>query len=276
MAQTRNALGKGFGALIPSAPPESEFSEISIEKIIPNRYQPRTEFRPAELSELASSLKNKGVIQPVVVRKSGEGRFELIAGERRWRAAQMAGLATLPAWIREVSDGEMLEWALIENLHREDLNPIETAKAYRRLMNERGWTQEQVAERVGQERSTVSNVLRLLQLPGEIQAHLIEGVLSMGHAKAILSSGGREAQLSVWRRIVGEGLTVRQAEAASRRRPRSAKGAAGRTAELADLEERLSRSLKTKVRVRTRKKGGELIILYYNLDELDRLMDRLL
>ncbi|HET6370859.1 MAG TPA: ParB/RepB/Spo0J family partition protein [Nitrospiria bacterium] len=274
MPTSRKALGRGFTALIPSGPKEgAEFLELSLGKIIPNRYQPRKVFRREELSELSISLKAKGAIQPIVVRKVDSDKYELIAGERRWRAAQMAGLSTLPAWVREVPEEELLDWALIENLHREDLNPVEMAQAYRRLMTERGLTQEQVAERVGQERSTVANFLRLLTLPMEILEDLAEGRLSMGHAKAILSVGGPEAQLILWRRITSEKLSVRQAEGASRPSART-ESPAKKPPEVTDLEEKLSRSLGTRVRIQPRGKGGKITVEYYSLEELDRLIDR--
>jgi ParB family chromosome partitioning protein len=275
MPTSRKALGRGFTALIPPGPKEGyELLELSLGRIIPNRYQPRKIFRQEELSELAVSLKAKGAIQPIIVRKVDGEKYELVAGERRWRAAQMAGLSTLPAWVREVPEEELLDWALIENLHREDLNPVETAQAYRRLLTERGLTQEQVADRVGQERSTVANFLRLLSLPMEIQEDLAEGRLSMGHAKAILSAGGPDAQLMLWRRITSEKLSVRQAEGASRPSSKT-ESPARKPPEVTDLEGRLSRSLGTRVRIQPRGKGGKIIVEFYSLEELDRLIDRL-
>jgi ParB family chromosome partitioning protein len=216
------------------------------------------------------------VIQPVIVRRGEGGKYELVAGERRWRAAQIAGLVTLPAWVRELPEGELLEWALVENLHREDLNPIETAQAYQRLVTERGFTQEQVSERVGQDRSTVANTLRLLQLSEEIQRDLSDGRLTMGHAKVILSAGEPEAQRVLWLRIISEKLTVRQAETASPRAPKSSKPAVAKGPELLDLEGRLSQSLGTRVRIEPKKKGGKIVVEFYSLEELDRLLDRLL
>jgi ParB family chromosome partitioning protein len=276
MPTPRKALGRGFTALIPPGPKEGiELLELSLERIIPNRDQPRRIFRQEELAELAASLKAKGAIQPIVVRKIEGEKYELIAGERRWRAAKMAGLSALPAWVREVPEEELLDWALIENLHREDLNPIETAQAYRKLLTERELTQEQVAERVGQERSTVANFLRLLSLPPEIQEDLSEGKLSMGHAKVILSAGGPENQLALWRRITSEKLSVRQAEGASRTEQKT-DPTTKKPPEVTDLEERLSRSLGTRVRIHSRGKGGKITVEFYSLEELDRLIDRLL
>jgi ParB family chromosome partitioning protein len=276
MAQSRKALGKGFTALVPAEPPGAELSDLPLDQIIPNRYQPRRVFRPEELSGLAFSLKTNGVIQPIIVRRAEGGKYELIAGERRWRAAQIAGLTTLPAWVRQVQEGELLEWALVENLHREDLNPIETAQAYHRLITERGLTQEQVSERVGQQRSTVANTLRLLQLPEGIQRDLSEGRLTMGHAKAILSVGGLEAQQILWQRILAENLTVRQAETSSPQVSKTQRGPAAKRPELVDLEGRLSQALGTRVRIESRKKGGKIVVDFYSLEELDRLLDRLL
>jgi len=272
----RKALGKGFTALIPEEAPKTELVDIPVSKIIPNRYQPRRVFRQAELSSLAASLKTKGLIQPILVRKGEGDKYELIAGERRWRAAQISGLETLPAWIRSIPDGELLEIALIENLHREELNPIETAEAYHRLMAERGFTQEQLAERLAQERSTVANYLRLLQLPPEIREDLARGALTMGHAKAILAAGSSEAQRALWKRIVSEKLSVRRSEEASRSKSRTS----AKPADVIDLETRLGQSLGTRVRIDSRKRGprteGKISVEFYNLEDLDRLIDRLL
>jgi len=272
----RKALGKGFTALIPAEGPGSGLADLPVDKIIPNRYQPRKTFGQEELAELAISLKSKGVIQPILVRKGAGEKYELIAGERRWRAAQLAGLSALPAWIRDVPDQELLEFALIENLHREDLNPIETAQAYHRLMAERGFTQEEVAERVAQERSTVANFLRLLHLPPEIQEDVARGILTMGHAKAILSAGSPEDQRALWRRIVSEKLSVRRSESASRAPSKPS----SKPPEVSDLEGRLSQSLGTRVRIETKRSGeknaGKVQIEFYNLEDFDRLIDRLL
>ena len=219
----KQALGKGLGALIPdlSGLDDKErkalgISEIELDKIIPNEYQPRKVFDDEKLKELAASIKEQGVIQPIIVHRAGTG-YQLIAGERRWRASRLAGLKTIPALVKEATKRELLEMALIENIQREDLNPLEAAEAYKRLQDEFKLTQEDLAKRVGKERSTVTNFLRLLNLPREVKQELATGALSMGHAKALLSLERVRDQLQAAAAIVKNGLSVREAEALASR-----------------------------------------------------------
>lgn len=278
----KKALGRGLDALFERSLPEEaslaavsgRFLELDVKNIIPNRYQPRKVFKEPELQELAASLKGKGVLQPVLVRRTEGGRFELIAGERRWRAAKLAGLEKIPAVLQKASDSEAVELALIENLQRQDLNPIETAKAYRRLIEEFQVTQEDAARRVGKERSSVANVLRLLSLPPELQDAIASDQLSVGHAKVLLSLAGLPSQLRLARRIIRKGLSVRAAEAAVKR-----SGSLGRKAlpkaptPVVEAQERLMRYLGTRVRITAAKEGGQITIQYHNSPDLDRLLE---
>lgn len=214
MATKRKALGRGLGALLPSVPAgatEKTYMDVSIDQIVPNKYQPRTNFAEEGLNELAQSIKSDGIIQPIIVRRSGDG-YELIAGERRWRAAKMAGLKTIPAVVRDVSEYRTLEWALIENIQREDLNPIEEATAYSSLIDDFNLTQEELAQRVGKDRSSVANYLRLLKLPAKIQESIQRNELTMGHARALISLDKARDQLELANRIIAEQLNVRQVE----------------------------------------------------------------
>ena len=213
----KKALGKGLEALLPEVrfkaePLERDVQELPLINIVPNRYQPRTEFTEADLAQLADSIKQNGVLQPVLVRRKGDGVYELIAGERRMRAAKRAGLLTVPAIIRNSSDEQALEIALIENLQRQDLNPMEAARAYHRLIQEFGFTQEVVAQRIGKDRSSIANIARLVNLPKEVQDLVESGALSTGHAKVILGLSSLQAQLTLARQIVESQLSVRQAE----------------------------------------------------------------
>lgn len=277
------ALGKGLGALIPDLTTLDEkekkalgIVEIELDKIAPNEYQPRRVFDQARLNELAASIKEQGVIQPIIVHRTPIG-YELIAGERRWRAARLAGLQTIPAIVKEASKRELLELALIENIQREDLNPIEAAEAYKRLQEEFKLTQEDLARRVGKERSTITNFLRLLGLPKEVKQGLASGVLTMGHAKAILSIERSRDQIEAAAIIVKKGLSVREAEAlASRLKGSTKEKKASRTDnELKGVEDRLKRALGTKVNIMPRSKGGRIVIEYYSADELDRIIDKI-
>ncbi|MBI3611366.1 MAG: ParB/RepB/Spo0J family partition protein [Nitrospirae bacterium] len=278
----KKALGRGLDALFErplpdgTSPPVSpgRLLELDVRKIIPNKYQPRKTFSEPELAELAASLKVKGILQPVLVRRAGAGQYELIAGERRWRAAQRAGLDRVPAVLHEATDAEAVELALIENLQRQDLNPIETAKAYRRLIDEFDLTQEDTAERLGKERSSVANALRLLSLPPELQEAIESGRLSVGHAKVLLSVAGRTAQLRLGRRIIQRGLSVRAAEAAARRLAAPARTASsGAHNPVTEAEERLMRFLGTRVTITSEKEGGRITIRYHNMPDLDRLLE---
>lgn len=277
------ALGKGLGALIPDLTGLDEnekkalgIMNIELDKIIPNEYQPRKSFDEARLNELAQSIKEQGVIQPIIVHSAGSG-YELIAGERRWRAAKIAGLKTIPAIVKEASKRELLEMALIENIQREDLNPLEAAEAYKRLQDEFKLTQEDLAKRVGKERSTITNFLRLLSLPREVKQELVSGGLSMGHAKAILSLERVRDQVQAASIIVKKGLSVREAEALAARLKSGVKEKKTKrlSHELKAVEERLKKALGTKVSIASRSKGGKIVIEYYSADELDRIIDKI-
>jgi len=279
----KKALGRGLDALLPTTKPAPmpelpEVQHLRIDAIVPNRYQPRQTFPPQELAELAASLKQSGLLQPVLVRRKGDGMYELISGERRWRAAREAGLETIQAMIRNCSDEESILLALVENLQREDLNPIEMARAYQRMMNEFGLTQDIVAQRVGCERSSVANAVRLLQLPIEVQ-HLIEtDQLSAGHAKVILGLASPAEQLRVAHLAVSRNLSVRETEhilsSGLIARKRHAKEP--RRSPFSDVEERLQKRLGTKVSVLNGRRGGKVIIHYFSSAELDGLLEQLL
>jgi len=276
------ALGKGLGALIPdlSTLDDKErkalgITEIELDKIIPNEYQPRKTFSDDKLNELAASIKEQGIIQPIIVHKAGSG-YQLIAGERRWRASRLAGLKSIPAIIKEATKRELLEMALIENVQREDLNPLEAAEAYKRLQDEFKLTQDDLAKRVGKERSTVTNFLRLLGLPKEVKQEIASGLLSMGHAKAILSLERTRDQILAAALIIKKGLSVREAEALSTRlRKPSKEKKAVLNQEINFVEERLRKALGTKVSISPKPKGGRIVIEYYSSEELDRLLDKI-
>ncbi len=278
----RKALGKGLSALIPEANDNPElvengFFQCPIESIEPNPYQPRQEFDNAALEELAASIREKGVITPVLVSKSGDG-YRLIAGERRWRAAQKAGLERIPVVVRESTPIESLELALIENIHRRDLNPIEEASAYKRWMEDGGTTQEVLAQRVGKDRSTIANLLRLLNLPHEIQKEIINGRLSMGHARVLAGLKSPGDQNRIKDLIIKKDLSVRQAEALARKELTGGhlkKKPHDLDEYLASLSDGLKRSLGTKVEIKKKGKRGTINIHFYSDDELDRLLDRL-
>ena len=276
------ALGKGLGALIPDLSVLDDkdkkalgIQEIDLEKIVPNEYQPRKTFNDDKLKELAASIKVQGVIQPIIVHRIGTN-FGLIAGERRWRAARIAGLKTVPALVREATKRELIEQALIENIQREDLNPLEAAEAFKQLQDEYKLTQEDLARRVGKERSTITNFLRVLGLPKEIKQHLASGELSMGHAKAILSLERLRDQLQAASMIVKKALSVREAEALAARLKKPLKEKKERPgADFRAVEERLRKSLGTKVSITPGSRGGRIIIEYYSSEELDRILEKI-
>jgi ParB family chromosome partitioning protein len=278
------ALGKGLGALIPRAESglqrpaaaSEEYFQCDIRRIRPNRYQPRRRFSDSELADLSLSIKSQGLIQPLVVCDNGDG-YELIAGERRLRAAKMAGLSQVPVVVKTPPPAGMLEMSLVENIQRENLNPIEESDAYHRLMAEFGLNQEQVAMRVGKSRSAVANFLRLRQLPPEIRASMAEGRFSMGHAKAVLGLSSKNRQLEVFRLVVSKDLSVRETEALVNRlkEVREAPEAPEPSSEeiyFASLADDLSRRLGTKVQIQRRGKRGKVMIEFYNDDDLDRLL----
>lgn len=271
----KRGLGRGLGALLSSTPTEGEsLLEISIDDVEVNPNQPRKSFDPAAISELATSLKNSGMIQPVVVRRLGQG-YQLIAGERRWRAAREAGLERIPALVREVTDAESLELALVENLLREDLNPIEEAEAYQRLLAEFSWTQEQLAGRVGKDRSTIANALRVLRLPEIIQQDLRGGRLTMGHARALLSLTAEADQLRLREEILAHSWSVRSTEATVEKRRTAPPPAPHRSAEIRALEDSIQRALMTRVRIVGTARSGRIEVTYATPDELERISEAL-
>lgn len=277
---SRKALGKGLSALIPEAEDlagGAQFFQCPLEAIEPNPYQPRQSFRDEELKELVESVREKGILTPLLVSKR-EGGYRLIAGERRWRAAQKAGLQTVPVVVRESSPMESLELALIENLHRKDLNAIEEALAYQRLLEDTESTQESLAKRLGKDRTTITNTLRLLKLPKVIQQDLVEERLTMGHARVLAGLKNREEQLALRELILKKALSVRQVEALSKRKE-SLRAAKEKEAPgdyyLQSLAENLKRSLGTKVEVMKRGQHGRITIFFYSDEELGRLLDLL-
>ncbi|MFZ2197420.1 MAG: ParB/RepB/Spo0J family partition protein [Thermodesulfovibrionales bacterium] len=268
----KTALGKGLDALIPDKGDNILF--LDIERILPGKQQPRKAFHEDALKELSVSIKEKGVLQPIIVSRTGDGTFSLIAGERRWRASILAGLKKIPALVKNVASKDALEIALIENIQREDLNPIETAEAFSRLQQDFNMTQEDLADKVGKERATVANYLRLLKLPDEIKDMLYNGALSMGHARALLSIDGRLNQIEAARKVIKKGLSVREAELLAKKPSGPLKAGSTEDPQIRSLEEGLKKSLGTKVRIiQKNKKSGRIEIEYYSLEELDRLLD---
>lgn len=279
----KKALGRGLEALIPTSKPAPmpelpEVQHLRTNAIVPNRYQPRQKFSPQELAELTASLKQSGLLQPILVRRKGDGMYELISGERRWRAAKEAGLETIQAIIRNCTDEESIVLALIENLQRQDLNPIDAARAYQRMMNEFGLTQDIIAQRIGCERSSIANAVRLLNLPVDVQ-HLIEsGELSSGHAKVILGLTSSNDQIRIARAVVSRNLSVRATEKLiqfsilAKKRARQEP----HRSPWADVEERLQKRLGTKVTILKGRRGGKVIIHYFSPPELDGILETIL
>ncbi len=284
MATKRIALGKGLGALIPEPEAEGErrLFYCGIEEIHPRRSQPRKHFDEANLLELAETIKEKGILQPLTVRKVEEG-YELLAGERRWRAAQKAGLKEVPVILREADEREALEISLIENLQREDLNPIEEAEGYRHLIEEFGISQEEVSRRVGKDRSTITNALRLLKLPPDIKNLLIQNRITPGHARAILSIESLEKQKELCDAILKKDLSVRETEALAKRmseRSKTKKTLEKRKEELLNqlqsLQDTLRKHLGTKVKIQPKGKKGKIEIEYYSFEDLERIAETIL
>jgi len=271
----RQALGKGLDALLPKTKSGPSLVEIELEQIRPNAYQPRMQFDSASLDELADSIREHGVLQPIVVRRADSG-YELIAGERRWRAAQKAGLARVPALIQDVSDEKMLERALVENIQRADLNAIEEANAYQLLVDEFHLTQEEVAARVGKSRTAVTNTLRLLKLPTAVQQAVLNGEISMGHARALLTLP-KQTQLAVLKDIIKKGLSVRQVEQLANRlanpAPPRLKAVDPNTSAAA---RRLEQQWKTRVEIVRSGKAGRIVFHFFSEEELERLYSGLL
>ena len=279
----KKALGRGLDALLPATKPASmpelpEVQHLRVDAIVPNRYQPRQTFSPQELAELTASLKQSGLLQPILVRRKGDGIYELISGERRWRAAKEAGLETIQAVIRNCGDEESVVLALVENLQRADLNPMEMARAYHRMMNEFGLTQDIIAQRVSCERSSIANVVRLMNLPSEIQQLIETNQLSMGHAKVILGLPGQNEQLRVAQLVVSKVLSVRETEkliesslVAKKRWTKEL-----RRTPWSDVEDRLHKRLGTKVIIQKGRRGGKIVIYYFSPPELDGILEKLL
>jgi ParB family chromosome partitioning protein len=284
VSQQKKVLGRGLGALIPqkaapapeTAPMATGMIQLAIDQIAPNPFQPRKTFNDTSIEELARSIREHGIVQPLVVTKAGD-KYKLIAGERRFRAAQKAGLTSVPVVIKEMMpEGDALQIALIENIQREDLNPIEEAMAYHQLHQDFGLTQEEISKRVGKERSTVANFLRLMKLPDVVKRLLASGQLSMGHARALLAVDNPKKQEQLADRVVKKNLNVRQTEllaspaAKGEKKPEKEKDVFTR-----DAEEKLMRSLKTKVEIDRRRRGGTIVIKFSNEDDLIRLFEEL-
>jgi ParB family chromosome partitioning protein len=294
----RGGLGKGLGALIPpggtegAAAETAGLDELPLASITPNRFQPRGHFDEEALSQLADSIREVGVLQPVLVRPAADGRYELIAGERRWRAARRVGIQTIPALVRETDDAAALEQALVENLHRDSLNPLEEAAAYQQLIEDFGLTHDEVAGRVGRSRTTVTNTLRLMQLPPAIQKSVQEGKLSMGHARALLGTPDRAFQERLAKLVVADDLSVRATEDAVREHQGAGNGAAPagaatdtaraggggrklRAPGLVELEELLGDHLETRVKISMGASRGKVVVEFSTLEDLERIYRRM-
>lgn len=274
MQRGRKRLGKGLDALLPGYS-DRGVEEVDISRIVPNPYQPRREFDDDALGELAESIRVHGVVQPLILRPTADQMFELVAGERRWRAARIAGLTAVPAVVREMDDADMLQVALIENLQREDLNPVEEARAYQVLLDQFGLTQDDLARRVGKSRPQVANTLRLLQLEDEILSMVEAGQLSMGHAKVLLGVGARGLRLNLARQAGAGALTVRQLEEVAKKGRGGKKAPPGPRQDPAtrDLQEHIMRRLGTRVLIRKGKRKGRLEIEFFGLDDLHRILE---
>jgi len=287
---TRKALGRGLEALISSTtaavasegltpqdgrPPEAGTTELPVGAISANPFQPRKRFDDKALRELADSIKSSGVLQPLLVRRVAGGDYQLVAGERRLRAAQLVGLATVPAVVREVDDRAMLELALVENIQREDLDPIEEAKAFQTLVEKVGLTHDQLSERVGKQRATITNSLRLLSLPAEVMDMVSRGTLSAGHARALLALENRGDLLAAARYVATKGFSVRRTESFVRRRQRTAhtRGRASKLAGISEWETKLQRRFATQVAIHAGRKGGKVEFEFYSQTDLERLLE---
>lgn len=284
MATKRMALGKGLGALLPEFEPAEPKALLycGIEEIIPNRSQPRKHFDESKLQELAESIKEKGILEPLIVRKTVQG-YELIVGERRWRAAQKAGLREVPVLVKEVEGRDVLEISLIENLQREDLNPIEAAEAFKHLMEEFNVSQEDLGKRIGKDRTTITNIVRLLKLPTEVRNQLLQNRITSGHARAILSLESKEKQKELCALIIKKGLSVREAEALAKRWSEklkktipSVKRKGDLESQLISLQDSLRKHLGTKVQIILKGKKGKIEIEYYSHEDLERIVETIL
>ncbi|MGA6827625.1 ParB/RepB/Spo0J family partition protein [Nitrospira sp. NS4] len=280
----KKALGRGLDALLPTGKQSisqslgNDVQYLRVDAIVPNRYQPRQIFHPTELAELAASIKESGLLQPILVRRKGDGIYELISGERRWRATKEAGLETIQAVVRNCTDQEAILFALVENIQREDLNPMETARAYARMMNEFGLTQDGIAQKVGRDRSSVANSLRLLNLHPDVQQLVEAGTLSAGHAKALLGITQPENQSKFAMIVAGKGLSVRETEKLVETSPseKRRRKASLPNSDWSDVEARLQKRLGTRVTIAPSGKGGKIIIQYFSAPELDGIIEQLL
>lgn len=289
MSTKKSALGKGLSALLASTETDitskeykaavGSITEIELSKIETNPFQPRTDFDETALRELADSIKQQGIIQPITVRKLGYDKFQIISGERRFRAAHLAGLENIPAYVRIANDQGMLEMALVENIQRENLNAMEVAISYKRLMDECNVTAEELADKVGKDRSTVTNYLRLLKLPPQIQAGIRDGLISMGHARAIINIEHPDQQLALYKEIIDGNLSVRKIEELvrhSRKRAKSKNASEDLSPDMKKVQERLGHMYETKVDVLPNKKGyGKIVFTYYSTEDLNRLLEML-
>jgi ParB family chromosome partitioning protein len=290
MSSTRRGLGRGLEALIPSSPAEAEesglkevegarFAEIPLTQIVPNPRQPRQGFDEDEMSELVHSIQEVGLLQPVVVRATGPGTYELVMGERRWRATREAGLDTIGAIVRDTSDDDLLRDALLENLHRSQLNPLEEAAAYQQLLDDFGCTHEELAERIGRSRPQISNTLRLLKLTPNVQRRVAAGVLSAGHARALVAVSNSEIQDRLAQRVVAEGLSVRALEEIvtvepdGKRRPARRSGAKLHSPRVAELAGRLSDRFDTRVKVDLGRSKGRITVEFATVEDLERIVE---
>ena len=284
MATKKMGLGRGLGALIPEMEPEESKTLLycGIEEIRPNRSQPRKHFDESKLQELADSIKGKGILEPLIVRKVTDG-YELIVGERRWRAAQRAGLREIPVLVKEMDERDVLEASLIENVQRDDLNPLEEAGAYKRLVEEFGISQEELGTRLGKDRTTITNTLRLLKLPPEVKDQLLQNRISSGHARAILSLEMKERQRELCNLIIQKGLSVREAETLAKqwsKKPRKVTTTEKRGGDLESqlnaLGDSLRQRLGTKVKITAKGKRGKIEVEYYSFDDLERIVETIL
>ena len=277
MSEENRKLGRGLGTLLSDqkTPRTPDVIQVRPDSISPNPYQPRERIDPATLEGLIESIQQNGILQPITVRRLGEG-YQLVAGERRWRAALQIGLPAIPVVVRELNDQQMLELALIENIQREDLNPIEKARAYQQLIKTFNLTQEQAATRLSQERSTVANFVRLLDLPEEIQAIVSRGTISMGHARALLSLDDKKEQLALCRRIVKDDLSVRATEQLASppvKKKATKRKAQAKAAHLKDIEQKLQEKFGTRVWIEDKGGRGRIILDYFTPDDFDRIME---
>lgn len=275
----KRGLGKGLSALIPMDEKDKEsIQEVQVKDIHANQNQPRKNFDEQKLNELADSIKEHGILQPVILRKKA-GTYELVAGERRWRAAQKAGIEKIPAIIKDLSDSDVMEIALIENLQREDLNPLEEAAAYKKLIEEFGMTQEELSKRVGKSRSQIANTVRLLNLDDEIKELISEGKMTAGHARALLAIEDKKERLRLARKISEDNMSVRQIEETVKiktQEKRKSKKNEDVNPAFVEISERLQRSLGTKVKIKGSEKRGKIEIEFYSEDELERILETII